>query len=41
MQLLFRWRELAFNYVGIIVLMFGKGELGFVFPYNPELWLKL
>jgi hypothetical protein len=41
MQLLFRRRELAFNYAGIVVLMLGKGNLGFICPYNLELWLKL
>lgn len=41
MQLFFRRRELAFNYVGIIVLMFREGELGFICAYNLELWPKL
>lgn len=37
MQLFFRRSELAFNYVGIIVRMFGEGELGFICPYNLDL----
>ncbi len=41
MQLLYRRRELAFNYVGIIVRMFGKSELGFICLHNLELRFKL